>query len=370
MQRCNNANFNPKHFYTLIPFSNIYVSVTSSASQDICAVKGSSVVIPCSFYYPKNLRVMRVMWGDKRAHVIDGPFISESEMNESGTRFEYIGNKQHNCSFKIHNVENNDTGKYVFRFITDTEKGKYTGTTGSTLKVVDLNVLVTKPNENRATKEGDSVNLTCINDCDGDHLSSAFTWFNNGEPINEGPVLYLSTMSSTDSGNYSCSLKTHTGTASRVINIHVEYGPKNTSVSVRPSMEVEAGTNITLICSSHANPPVEDYTWFKIDESHVLDVGHQPVLFPANGGQYFCSATNKHGSEISSVVTVKVKGKLIFTHLSLFPGMFHSLFICFRLKKRRTRAQETNCEEDSENAVYVTMNVCDAKQSKGRSQGE
>ena len=95
--------------------------------------------------------------------------------------------------------------------------------------------------------------------------------------------------------------------------------PKNTSVSGRPLMEVEAGTNITLICSSHANPPV-DYTWFKIDESHVLDVGHQPELFSADGGQYFCSAANKHGRQYSSVVTVKIKGKLIFTNVCLFPG--------------------------------------------------
>ncbi|KAM8723332.1 B-cell receptor CD22-like isoform 2-T2 [Acanthopagrus schlegelii] len=274
--------------------------------QHICAVKGSSAVIPCSFYYPENVRVMRVMWCHEKSDIFDGTFVFESEMNETDTRFQYIGDKKHNCSFEIHNVEHNDAGKYTFRFITDTEKGKWTGPAGSTLKVVDLNVSMTRPHENRATKEGDSVNLTCINGCDSDHLSSAFTWFKNGEPINEGPVLYLSNMNPTDSGNYSCSLKTHTGTASRVINIHVEYGPKNTSVSVRPSMEVEAGTNITLICSSHANPPV-DYTWFKIDESHVLDVGHQPELFTADGGQYFCSAANKHGSQYSSVVTVKTK---------------------------------------------------------------
>ncbi|XP_030262345.1 B-cell receptor CD22-like [Sparus aurata] len=236
---------------------------------------------------------------------------------------------------------------------------------------------MTRPLENRATKEGDSVNLTCINGCDGDHLSSAFTWFKNGKPTNEGPVLYLSNMSSTDSGNYSCSLKTHTGTASRVINIHVEYGPKNTSVSVRPSMEVEAGTNITLICSSHANPPVEDYTWFKINESHVLDVGHQPVLFSADGGQYFCSATNKHESQNSSVVTIKIKdGRALFNRAVLIILLTVAVLLTVitvgavtRLKKTRPRAQETNCEEDIEfqDAVYVNWPVADKNQSEGRS---
>ncbi|KAM8723148.1 neurotrimin-like isoform 3-T4 [Acanthopagrus schlegelii] len=343
--------------------------------QHICAVKGSSVVIPCSFYYPENLQVKKVMWGHERSNIFDGPFIFESEMKETDTRFQYIGDKQHNCSFTIHKVENNDAGKYAFRFMTD-DKSKYTGIAGSTLKVVDLNVSMTRPHENKATKEGDSVNLTCINGCDSDHLSSAFTWFKNGEPKNEGPVLYLSNMNPTDSGNYSCSLKTHTGTASRVININVEYGPKNTSVSGRPSKEVEAGTNITLICSSHANPPV-DYTWFKIDESHVLDVGHQPELFTADGGRYFCIATNKHGRQYSSVVTVKIKERwpsfnrdvLIIT-LSVAVLLIVIAAAAVIKLKTRPRAEETNCEEDSEDADYVNMPDFLTKQSQQRSQGE
>ncbi|XP_036945962.1 carcinoembryonic antigen-related cell adhesion molecule 6-like isoform X4 [Acanthopagrus latus] len=342
--------------------------------QHICAVKGSSVVIPCSFYYPENLQVKKVMWGHEKSNIFDGPFIFESEMNETASRFQYIGDKEHNCSFKIHDVEKNDAGKYAFRFMTN-DKSSYTGTAGSTLKVIDLNVSMMRPNDNRVTKEGDSVNLTCINGCDSDHLSSAFTWFKNGEPKNEGPVLYLSNMNPTDSGNYSCSLKTHTGTASRVININVEYAPKNTSVSGRPLMEVEAGTNITLICSSHANPPV-DYTWFKIDESHVLDVGHQPELFTADGGQYFCIATNKHGRQYSSVVTVKIKERwpsfnrdvLIIT-LSVAVLLIVIAAVAVMKLKTRPRAEETNCEEDSEDAVYANMTVM-KKQSKGRRQGE
>ena len=99
-------------------------------------MKGSSVVIPCSFYYPKNQHVKRVMWGHERSNVINGPFIFDSEMKETDTQFQYIGDKQHNCSFKIHDVEHNDTGKYTFRFITDTAEGKWTGRVGSTLKVV------------------------------------------------------------------------------------------------------------------------------------------------------------------------------------------------------------------------------------------
>ncbi|XP_023265811.1 B-cell receptor CD22-like, partial [Seriola lalandi dorsalis] len=141
--------------------------------------------------------------------------------------------------------------------------------------LLDLKTLVTKTNGNGAMKEGDSVNLTCKESCDGGDLSSAFTWFKDGKAIN---------------------------------------GPKNTSGSARPSTEVEASSNITLTCSSYANPPVENYTWFKIvdRDTGVVSVGnkfelHFRVVSPAVDGQYFCSATNKHGSQNSSIVTLKVK---------------------------------------------------------------
>lgn len=84
---------------------------------------------------------------------------------------------------------------------------------------------MTKLSGSRSLKEGDSVNLTCINGCDGGHLSSVFTWFKNGDPIHEGPegpVLYLSNISSTNSGNYTCSLKAQRERISEVINIDVE----------------------------------------------------------------------------------------------------------------------------------------------------
>ncbi len=99
-------------------------------------------------------------------------------------------------------------------------------------------------------------------------------------------------------------------------------GPKNTSVSVRPSMEVDAGSNITLMCSSHANPPVKNYTWFKKEENEdIMDVGHQPVFVSGGGGQFLCRATNKHGSQNSSVVTVTVKREL-FHKFRYYEGPF------------------------------------------------
>lgn len=95
-------------------------------------------------------------------------------------------------------------------------------------------------------------------------------------------------------------------------------GPKNTSVYARPSSEVDAGSNITLICSSSAVPPVERYTWVKISNGDV-NVGNGPELsfreiHLHDGGQYICRVSNKHGHQNSSAVTIKVKGKTFSTH--------------------------------------------------------
>lgn len=74
------------------------------------------------------------MWGHGKNDIFKGPFILDSEVPDKSSRFQYIGNKRHNCSLKINQVEHNDAGEYTFRFITDKE-GKWTGVDGSTLKV-------------------------------------------------------------------------------------------------------------------------------------------------------------------------------------------------------------------------------------------
>uniref|UniRef100_A0A3B4YYX8 Ig-like domain-containing protein n=1 Tax=Seriola lalandi dorsalis TaxID=1841481 RepID=A0A3B4YYX8_SERLL len=250
--------------------------------QCICAVKGSSVVIPCSFYHPANLRVKRVTWGHVKSRHLKGRIVFSSNFKKVTTRFQYIGDNHHDCSLKIHQVKHNDAGKYSIRF--NSRISRWPGNVGPSLKVVG-----------KTMKEGDSVNLTCINSCDGGDLSSAITWFKNGKLLNQQSVLFLNKISSTNSGNYTL-----------MSLFFLSDGPKNTSVSVRPSTEKDTGSNITLICSSHANPPVENYTWFKICGGDIVDVGHQPVFFPGESGQYLCSVSNKHGSQNSSAVDVLV----------------------------------------------------------------
>lgn len=102
---------------------------------NICAVKNSTVFIPCSFFYPSALKVVTVMWGHERNNLYNGPFLFDSNNVSSNSRFQYHGDRERNCSLIIHHVRHNDSGKYAFRFLTDEPKGKFTGVDGSTLRV-------------------------------------------------------------------------------------------------------------------------------------------------------------------------------------------------------------------------------------------
>lgn len=94
------------------------------------------------------------------------------------------------------------------------------------------------------------------------------------------------------------------------LSTHGKYflsdGPKGTSAG--PPVEVDGGQSVSLVCSSRANPPVGSYVWFRIQDG-VRVVGNRSVLVTGEDGEYFCGATNKHGSQNSSVVAVTIKGE-------------------------------------------------------------
>ncbi|XP_063066415.1 B-cell receptor CD22-like [Engraulis encrasicolus] len=97
----------------------------------------------------------------------------------------------------------------------------------------------------------------------------------------------------------------------------VPVSPRNISVSVTPPGDVPEGVSVSLTCSSDANPPVENYTWFKVNESTQFDsaaVGSEQQftisnIRPEDAGEYYCEARNKLGSDSSSVVSLSVTVK-------------------------------------------------------------
>lgn len=86
--------------------------------------------------------------------------------------------------------------------------------------------------------------------------------------------------------------------------------PKNTSVSVQPSGPVPEGTSVTLTCSSHANPAVENYTWHLANGQENGTIGWERDytlnVTRLSSQQIFCKAWNLHGSENSPPASIDV----------------------------------------------------------------
>ena len=102
------------------------------SSTEICAFKGSTVDMSCTYRYPSTVqRVENRFWFRtvQNENYVD-------LKNEPG----YSGRVQYDCinkdcSLRITDLRESDSAEYKFRFITNQPGGTYTGEPGVTLRV-------------------------------------------------------------------------------------------------------------------------------------------------------------------------------------------------------------------------------------------
>ncbi|XP_030634713.1 sialoadhesin-like [Chanos chanos] len=264
----------------------------------ICALKGSSVTMSCSYTYPNDNTVERVFWTE------DGEPSDLSEDPGYKGRVHYVGDKQSANTMKLSDVTERDSKMYLFRFITN--KDKWTGAPGVKLSVTDLQVETPE-----RVMEGDTVTLKCRTTCSLSNTQT-FIWYKNGRDLTRKTIknneLSLQSVSSEDIGSYMCAVQGHENLPSPAINLTVIYAPKKTTVSVSPSGEIVEGSSVTLTCSSDANPPAT-YTWFNKNET--VTIGKEETyrinkIGSEDSGQYICKSSNQHGHQYSNTVSLNV----------------------------------------------------------------
>ncbi|KAG5855768.1 hypothetical protein ANANG_G00000040, partial [Anguilla anguilla] len=131
--------------------------------------------------------------------------------------------------------------------------------------------------------------------------------------------------------------------------LDVQYAPNNTSVSVSPSGEIVEGSSVTLTCSSDANPPVQNYTWYKKNDTGIWQAGSgQSLNFSNfrywNRGQYFCEARNKHVGQNSTAVSINIevgdRTALVWTVVGITVAVaLVAAVVCMRWKKKSARRE-------------------------------
>ncbi|XP_036416961.1 uncharacterized protein LOC118800904 [Colossoma macropomum] len=98
--------------------------------ERVCALKGSSVDLSCS-YYPGGQTVTKSVWFIKEQAGTEPVDVREDE--EYQGRVQYRQSSQNDCSIRINQLRKRDAQTYIFRFYTD--GGEYTGQPGVTLFV-------------------------------------------------------------------------------------------------------------------------------------------------------------------------------------------------------------------------------------------
>ncbi|XP_076140930.1 B-cell receptor CD22-like [Alosa pseudoharengus] len=283
----------------------------------ICAVSRSSVVMPCSFNHPPNLTVAKVFWAKDPQPATERTDLSNNP--EYKDRVLYSGTK--NCTMTLKHIKLSDAGFYHPRIVTNIAKQKWLGQPGLNLFITELSVWIPRP-----VVEGREVKMSCNNSCSPAQKPTVI-WRKNGVDVSAQQTkhdqLILGRVSVEDEGNYSCALKSFQGYPSKPVRLNVMFSPKNTTLSITSTDKILKGTSVTLTCSSDANPPVENYTWFKVNQSTPVGSGQQYSITNISfedGGQYYCEARNKYGADNSTVKSITVEGPPNHTSASVSPS--------------------------------------------------
>ncbi|XP_051544903.1 hemicentin-1-like isoform X11 [Myxocyprinus asiaticus] len=299
------------------------------------ALEGSCVFIPCTFdidqSYQYYLTDATRIWIKKKGYYYYSDYVafdssSPSTGNLKGEIFGKPADK--NCTTRFDDVSLYDSGEYYFRI-----EGRY-DLKYSYKKEVQISVTASpsKPTVqlyddqmevkvHQEVMEDSSVILRCSANIYCPFNPPTLTWSSSSNTLilneqqHQDQTKLISDLNFTITHlhhgvTFTCTIKyqlknqIRTEQASRTL--HVQYAPKNTSVTVNPSGSVLEGRSVTLTCISDGNPDVS-YSWYRDTEEHLkyLQTAQNLTIIktnPTHSGRYYCTAQNQYGTQNSSVL--------------------------------------------------------------------
>ncbi|XP_058236265.1 B-cell receptor CD22-like [Hemibagrus wyckioides] len=191
--------------------------------------------------------------------------------------------------------------------------------------------------------EGSLVTLTCSSDANPP--VKTYTWYKQATSVGTEKTYTISKISSMDTGEYKCKCSNEVGhQESSSVSLNVLYPPKSVSVSISPSGEIVEGSSVTLTCSSDANPPAQNYTWYMEKESSPVGSGQS--YRAGQSGQYYCEAQNEHGSDRSAAVSITFNDVSVMVYVTVGLGLFGLAALLSALFWLRSRRQKKKADED------------------------
>ncbi|XP_037399360.1 B-cell receptor CD22-like isoform X1 [Pygocentrus nattereri] len=323
-----------------------------------CALKGSTVYMSSDYRYPSHLEVVKRFWAINPAKNVE-PVDLTTDPEYSG-RTEYFEGGNKLFYLKLMNVTERDEHMYCIRITTNIESQRYLFYPGVTLNVTGLRV-----ESPERVSEGNTTRLTCWTTCPLPDRPT-YIWYKNGRCVDrndkETNVLSLRPTRIEDTGSYSCAVRGYEGLPSPAVVLSVRYSPKNISVSISPSGEIVEGSSVTLTCSCNANPPADEYSWFK--QKQFLGKGKDYTISnisSEDGGEYKCKTSNAEGQRYSSSVMLNVVVGPTMVHHAVIAIIVSCTIIFFAVSMVFLRRKKMCCWSQDRTAkqenIYSNMAV-------------
>ncbi|KAG6921085.1 sialic acid binding Ig like lectin 1, partial [Chelydra serpentina] len=294
-------------------------SWTSSLPGTIRALKGSCVVIPCSFAYPGSRESLggpfSVVWYQYRSRGYPEIYNSKgpaSVLAEYQARTQLLGDPEMgNCTLSISPVRSEDAMSYYVWINPDSVRHRFYDVTVR-VEVADTPdpLMLSEPG---VLIEGDRTTITCSIRHTCPSAPPSLGWSPGGgkagtrhERLAGGGWRAESELSYTpsykDHGRYlQCTATFPTQQQARNgLYLQVKYRPRGAAVAVVGPARLKEGDSVTLRCSSQSHPPATEFRWFQGPRRAPLrGLGRGPeVTVPAVGrhsGPYRCAAENEIG---------------------------------------------------------------------------
>ncbi|XP_037395005.1 uncharacterized protein LOC119263581 [Pygocentrus nattereri] len=177
--------------------SNQHWGVTYTPER-VCALKGSSVDLSCTYKHPEGLTVNRSFWfiESLRQPGVESEDVKESDQYKGRVQYSRTLNS---CRMTITDLRESDAHTYRFRFYTDDPGGSFSGRGGVTLSITDLKVTV-------SDTDGGVKKLTCSSTCTLPN-NPTYIWYRNGQPVSECESASCPVAVVSEAVSYSCAVK-------------------------------------------------------------------------------------------------------------------------------------------------------------------
>ncbi|XP_076120467.1 B-cell receptor CD22-like [Alosa pseudoharengus] len=324
--------------------------------ENITAINGSCIVIPCIFSFPAKynteVNASSALW--TRA-TIGGPVVLRSDKSlATGFEGEIVGDfKNRNCTTVFTKLPLGFSEPLLFRVEGPSEM-KYTYAKELFISFQRERpphpVLSLSPSD--GVRTGRTLTLTCRAsapcpsllpevrlELEMDHSQQPSVQVDS----EQGVMFVMATLSFTVMPRHhgqtvTCEAiyprkygaKSH-GVENQTLNIL--YGAHNTRVMMSPPSPVPVGTLVTLRCLSEANPPVNTYNWYagSANGQLILSASGQELALMAtlaDKGLYVCQAIALWGQEKSAVVALEVEDGSEGQQCSVVPYVICGVLAC------------------------------------------